>query len=587
MKVVGNYHIFLLLTRPIALSTFITRHSSIFLLAIPIVLSAFTHLWNPIGFPGIHIDEGHYMRKAIYVLEGLGLQESPEDVLHNYDSIYTHPYFGQLFLAAIFSIIGYPDSLNLYPGDVRSIEMVWFVPRILMGLLAVVDTFLIYKIAERRYNRNIALIASILFAVMPITWLLRRILLDSILLPFLLSSILFAIYSLKRNSPSSSSQSSLSPLAANYNNNYNNNKNNNDNKKRIILVLLSGIFLGLAIFTKIPAFTMILLVGFLVYTNSNRDLKMLGLWFIPVVLIPLAWPAYAISNGEFDLWLKGILWQTHRVDDDNSLSKSISFFFKIDPVLLIVGIVGLAYSAIKKDFFLFIWVIPFLLFLDHIGYVTYFHLIPLLPAFCIAGARLIGEISNKITNKQIPQVLLPVAIISAIGIFGFITIAMLITINVTPIYFKAAAFLTQHLQQIKDFDNNNNITIIGRPTYLWIPKYIFNYEQHNYYYYLDFENIADKITQGKAKKILFIVDGRFNAELTKQITKEYVKEIQNIYNKSTKIATIGSQDIKNPQYYDPEKYPYSNNLNLAEGKAGRISFRALGYAIIPNSIMLH
>ena len=64
-----------------------------------------------------------------------------------------------------------------------------------MGILAVVDTFLIYKISERRYNRNVAFIASVLFAVMPLTtWLIRRILLDTIQLTFLLSSILFAVY---------------------------------------------------------------------------------------------------------------------------------------------------------------------------------------------------------------------------------------------------------------------------------------------------------------------------------------------------------------------------------------------------------
>src|ERR671931_1887898 len=72
--------------------------------------------------------------------------------------------------------------------------MLYLIPRVLMGILAVVDTFLIYKISERRYNRNVAIIASILFAVMPLSWLMRRILLDTILMPFLLSSILFAVY---------------------------------------------------------------------------------------------------------------------------------------------------------------------------------------------------------------------------------------------------------------------------------------------------------------------------------------------------------------------------------------------------------
>ena len=64
-----------------------------------------------------------------------------------------------------------------------------------MGILAVVDTFLIYKIAEWRYNRNVAFIAAILFAVMPYTWLIRRVLIEPIQLPFLLTSILFALYS--------------------------------------------------------------------------------------------------------------------------------------------------------------------------------------------------------------------------------------------------------------------------------------------------------------------------------------------------------------------------------------------------------
>ena len=73
--------------------------------------------------------------------------------------------------------------------------MLYLVPRVLMGLLAVADTFLIYKITERRYhNRNVALIAAILFAVMPYGWLFRRIFLETIQVPFLLTSILLAVY---------------------------------------------------------------------------------------------------------------------------------------------------------------------------------------------------------------------------------------------------------------------------------------------------------------------------------------------------------------------------------------------------------
>src|SRR6187200_3175197 len=147
-------------------------------------------------------------------------------------------------------------------GNIHSIKMLYLIPRILMGILAVIDTFLMYKISERRYDRNVAFIASVLFAIMPITWLIRRILLDTIELPFLLSSILFAVYYTKDL------------------------KSNRNNNKRIISVLLSGILLGLYIFTKVPVCTVIPLVCLLIFTNNSRNLKTVGLWFIPVILIP-------------------------------------------------------------------------------------------------------------------------------------------------------------------------------------------------------------------------------------------------------------------------------------------------------------
>ena len=119
----------------------------IIILLVPLSLSAFTHLINPLGFPSIHIDESHYMRRAMLVVQGMGPQESAAS---GYPRTYDHPYFGQIFLGTVLSVIGYPNVLN--PGTVlQSIEMLHIVPRILMGLLAVLDTFLLFKITERRY----------------------------------------------------------------------------------------------------------------------------------------------------------------------------------------------------------------------------------------------------------------------------------------------------------------------------------------------------------------------------------------------------------------------------------------------------
>src|SRR5437773_4423897 len=109
---------------------------SALLVLIPVSLSASTHLWNVTGFPNLFYDEVVYMRRAMHVMEGLGPQEP---------YYYDHPYFGQIFLAGILKSLGYPDSLS--PSTVlASIKSLYAVPRILMGILAIADTFLIYKI---------------------------------------------------------------------------------------------------------------------------------------------------------------------------------------------------------------------------------------------------------------------------------------------------------------------------------------------------------------------------------------------------------------------------------------------------------
>lgn len=493
----------------------------------------------------------------MHILGGNGLQEGPEDVLSHYDRIYTHPYFGQTFLAGALAIIGYPDSLHPSAGDVHSIEMLWLIPRVIMGLLAVVDTFLVYKIAERRYtnnnNKTIALVASVLFAVMPISWITRMVLLDSILLPFLLSSILFADY-LKDS------------------------KYNHNSNKKIAIIFLSGIFLGLAIFTKIPAFTVIPLVGVLIYTNSSsHKLRNLGLWFIPVVSIPLIWPGYSLAAGQHDQWLDGVLWQAGRGGEAfNGLSKAIYSLFKMDPMFIVLGFAGLIFAAIKRDFYPLLWAVPFIIFMYLIGYVSYWFLIPLLLPLCIAAATMIVGLPSRIFKKEVVQRISPFAIISAIGIFGLISTSMLITLNMNFIHFQVQATLTQYLAAMHNADDDDDdkekkVFIMARPTYLWILKHAFdkgNHHDHQSYYNL--KKIHRSISQDKYKKFIFIVDGRFKADLRKNTTKQHLKEIQALYNN---LPTLAKINIKNTNSYDANQYPYSTNLKMMGKGWGRVEIR--------------
>ena len=222
-----------------------------------------------------------------------------------------------------------------------------------------------------------------LFAVMPFTWILRRILLDSIMLPFLLSSIFFAIH---------------------INNNKTKSKNQICHKetksRKYLLVLLSSTFLGLAIFSKIPAFTFIPMVGVLVFRNSN--IKILGLWIIPVIVIPSLWPGYAWANDEFDDWSSGVLLQTQRLSQP--LIHSLYNFFKTDPVLFIMGIGGLMYANKEGSFLALmdtsISAISILYWVCKI-----IHMIPVLPIFCISIAVIIRDLLGIIVNRSILRVL--------------------------------------------------------------------------------------------------------------------------------------------------------------------------------------
>src|SRR5215207_3565282 len=541
-------------------------YKSILILCIPLILSAYTHLWNPIGFPAVHVDEGTYMRRAMHVIDQLDPQEGV---------YYDHPYFGQLFLAAMLSLVGYPDSLHPSP-DVKSIEMLHMVPRVLMGLLAIVDTVLVYKIAERRYNnRMIGFIAAILFAVMPMTWLFRRVFLDTILLPFFLSSILFAVYLGKYNSTarrgvnSSYYKRDNNSFSKHYDNDTSKNKKTAANnitatrstittafsasnatltRKNVIIIILSGAFLGLAIFTKIPIITMIPLVGFLVFTNSNRSFKALGLWFAPVILIPLIWPAYAISQGEFDDWLNTVLRQASR--ESAGTISSITEIFYIDPVFIILGAIGYIYAAMKRDLMLLLWLIPFIILFTFVfHYINWFHWIPLLPAFSIAAAAMVIGISSRLTKKGIIQKILPLGIISAIGIFGLVSTNMLITTDLSAFQFQTAAFVAKHLLQ----DNNsqsmdNKMTVISSQIYSWMFRNVF--EEDNI-----FSTFRDRqpIETGK---VILIVDNYFKNFMSQdqpsERDRQTIQRLQTLNDNSNVLASFEGKTIE----YDRNKYPY-------------------------------
>lgn len=509
------------------------------LLLLIIGLSAFTHLWNLDGFPSIYRDEDHYLRKTLHVISGLGPQEKSDELLSYPLHPYTHPYFGQLLLAAILGGIGYPDSIN--PSiDPSSIKEIYLVPRVLMGIFAIVDTFLLFKITERRYGTTIAVVASVLFAVMPLTWIIRRILLEPIQLPFLLGSILVAMY-LK----------------------------DYESKVRIVFVLvtISGILLGLTIFTKLPIFTLIPLGIYIIYYNT-KNWKLVGTWLLPVLLIPLLWPIFAILNWEYDQWIDGLLWQSER--GDKGITGALEKLFAIDPILLILTLVGTLYAVARRELFIILWFVPFILFNLLSGYVSYWHFIPLLPAFCISSAILINDIFKLLPNNKIRRTL-PYASIIVIGTYGFIVTIMLITLNLTSFHYQVVSDIAYDIQNAnttsKNHDgkgniNNNGVTVLGNNYWLWIPKYILDEDGNN-----DFRNDyngEDNLT----KRIVLVVGEDFVSEMTNdKQSKEKLKELL------TKSVLLSEIKDNQSDMLQKNEYPFNSLSSLTPNPVTRIEIR--------------
>jgi 4-amino-4-deoxy-L-arabinose transferase-like glycosyltransferase len=481
----------------------------------PLALSAYTHLWNPAGFPNLFYDEGVYMRRALHVIEGLGPQEA---------YYYDHPFFGQIFLGTTLMAIGYPQSLNP-SADLASIESLYEVPRILMGILAIIDTFLIYKISERLYNRNVALFASVLFAVMPTAWFTRMILLDSILLPFLLSSILLAVHS-----------SPLKTLGADSRSNIKNN----------ILIIMSGVLLGMAIFTKIPAFTIIPLIALVIYRNNGRRLKSLLMWLIPVIAIPLLWPGQSLVVGAFSTWTSDVLWQ---IDRENAGLPWIVFLLAItDPFIFVAGFAGLAYSFMRKDWVILLWTLPFMAFLGFMGYNNFFYWIPILPALCIGAAKLISDMLER--AKKIIQQSVTIVVLSSIIAFGLVSTTLLIVTDVSSAQLESAAYAAGYLER---GHRSGNLTVISSPVYSWIFKYVFNKDS----ILSDYRDTLYSPVNTSRNGILLIDDPRFKLDMAIE-NDQLLQELQ----QNTSAIAIFKGKVTN---FDLRLYPYTSMIENYEG----------------------
>lgn len=464
-----------------------------YIILIPLVLASFTHFINPVGFPDVFFDEGIYMRRAMNMIDTGNPQES---------YLYDHPYFGQIILAGVLQITNY--SSNDISTDPESLQNLYLIPRLFMGLIAVLSTFLVYQIAKEKFGNNVALLSSTLFAVMPFTWIFNRILLDSILLPFLLASILLAIHFAKPQG-------------------------------RMWLAPISGIMLGLAIFTKIPVFVFIPLVIWLIFQKRRKYQDML-IWIIPVLLIPMLWPANSLVLDQFDLWINDVLWQSQR---SSSILEIIDYFLLIDPVLFVIGMVGIVYSVITRNKFVLFWFVPFMAFLSLIGFKQYFHWIPIIPILCIGASIWLLDMPKKI--KYLQSKTIHRIIIMSILVFGFSSTILIITNDVSYNQFEALSYVLEN--------QNEQTTILASPVYSWILYDVFNVENVP----VDYSMVL--FYPVETKSITVIADPHF------MLDQNRGGELIQAYNNTQSVKFFEGR----ANDFDTRIYPYTNMKMTQEG----------------------
>jgi hypothetical protein len=248
-------------------------------------------------------------------------------------------------------------------------------------------------------------------------------------------------------------------------------------------------------------------------------------------------------------------------------SNAINILFRIDPLLIALGTMGLIIAVIKRDLFPLLWAIPYIILYYTLGYVQFYHFIPIFPAFCIATAKLILDILDKIKdrNKKIQQILL-FSIISGVGIFGFTSTLMLITTDVNSTHFEAAAVIAKHLPDTRTSkaDERSLTLIMGESRFFWVLDNVFH-KDFNYTTYWTY-----KSPNNATGKVVMIVDpGAFEYWKKTEVDKMHLKELLKTYNDLQTVLVLN----RSLDAYIHSAYPYTS-MSIENLGIGRVEIRA-------------
>jgi hypothetical protein len=134
--------------------------------------------------------------------------------------------------------------------------------------------------------------------------------------------------------------------------------------------------------------------------------------------------------------------------------------------------------------------------------------------------------------------LIPVAAISAIGLFGLTTTVLIIANNFSLPYFAVASFIIEHSNDnfVTKADNGtinavDDTTIISSPAFSWIFSYVFGKDNV----------LPTRASQDLAtEKVLLVIDPNYKFVIsgTEIEDKAQVASLLNLYNTTAPIATF-------------------------------------------------
>jgi hypothetical protein len=220
----------------------------------------------------------------------------------------------------------------------------------------------------------------------------------------------------------------------------------------------------------------------------------------------------------------------------------------MDPVLIILGTVGILFAAVKRDFFPLLWIAPYIVLLQGLGYVSYWFFIPIFPALALGSGWIIEKVRLLVHEKRKQKILL-FSVVSSISIFGFLSTIMIITANLNSTYYQMVASIIQYLHPSAagSRDGEEKTTLIGDrwvPSFSWIPNFVVPTE-------LGYKKFYTNVSHIGTDNVLLIMDRRF---LNSVEEREVSEEIRSAY-----VNTSVMEILKdNTTDYDRRQYPYTS-----------------------------